>query len=115
VALAAIVKSNRDLVRERRTTHELDVLRGIAESLKTFGGSSLPQFMRTYLLMLPGEVDFPVARAEFDVRATDDGRRRLALMKQDAPPESRRSPPGDTGRPPSTATAASWRPRSRDG
>src|SRR5918995_876087 len=35
VALAAIVKSNRDIVRERRTTHELDILRGIAESLKT--------------------------------------------------------------------------------
>jgi hypothetical protein len=86
VALAAIVKSNRDIVRERRTTHELDVLLGIAESLKTFGGPSLPQFMRTYLLMLPGDVDFPVARAEFDVRATDDGRRRLALMKEDAPP-----------------------------
>jgi hypothetical protein len=86
VALAAIVKSNRDIVRERRTTHELDVLLGIAESLKTFGGPSLPQLMRTYLLMLPGDVDFPVARAEFDVRATDDGRRRHALMKQDAPP-----------------------------
>lgn len=85
LALYAIVKAKRDLAAERRIAHELDVLRSIADALRTFGSSSLLQLMRTYLHILPGDQDFSIARAQFDVRSTDEARQRLAALQQSAP------------------------------
>ncbi|WP_147258787.1 hypothetical protein [Pseudonocardia hierapolitana] len=86
LALFAIVNAKQDLANERRIAHELDVLRSIADSLRSFGSSSLLQLMRTYLHILPGNQDFPIARAQFDVRATDEAKQRLAEIKQSSPP-----------------------------
>jgi hypothetical protein len=86
VALFAVAKAKRDLVTERRVTHELDVLRSIADALRSFGSSSLVQLMRTYLQILPGYTDFPIARAEFDVRGSDPARQQLATLKLNAQP-----------------------------
>jgi hypothetical protein len=86
LALYAIVKAKRDLAAERRVTHELDVLRSVADALQSFGSSSLLQLMRTYLHILPGEQDFPIARAQFDVRSTNEAKQRLAALQQSSNP-----------------------------
>jgi len=82
VALYALVKGRRDLLQERRVTHELEVLRHIAGALRSsFGSSSLLHLMRTYLRLLPGNQDFPIARAEFKIRPSERGTQLLAALK----------------------------------
>lgn len=86
LALYAISKGKRDLIAERRTAHELDVLRFIAEALRSFGSTSFPQLMRTYLYILPGSEDFPIARAQFDIRATTTAKQRFEYVRDAAQP-----------------------------
>jgi hypothetical protein len=82
VALYALAKGKRDLLRERRVAHELEVLRHIADALRSsFGSSSLLHLMRTYLRLLPGDQDLPIARAEFGIRPSDRGTQLLAALK----------------------------------
>jgi len=69
VAFFAIWKSDRDIARERRTVHELEVLRDLSADIEGVDEELIPR-LRCGLLLLPGESDFPMLRAAVDARAT---------------------------------------------
>jgi hypothetical protein len=79
LALFAIWNSKRDIARERRINHELEVLRDLGELIYQFGevgmaglGRSGMGRLRAGLLMLPGSRDLPKLRVAVNARPSKD-------------------------------------------
>ncbi|BBH69390.1 hypothetical protein ACTI_60750 [Actinoplanes sp. OR16] len=85
IAVLAMAKSNRDLAKERRRQHELEVLRDIAEILArldretahTAGDLMAPfdevQHLKTRLILIKSNDDFPMTRAAIGAHPAERG------------------------------------------
>jgi hypothetical protein len=78
VALYAVVKAKKDLVRERRLVHELELLQRIADTLRSsldprYQSPQTALALQTYLRLLPGDEDLPLTRAEVGIRPSAKG------------------------------------------
>ena len=85
-ALYAIVKTNRDLARERRVAHELELIRGLLQVRDQVEWKRYVRNLRAQLLMVPGSMDFPMMRAATEARASKDALVAFAARYPHAPP-----------------------------
>lgn len=72
VAFSAIYLAKRDLAEERRTTHELEVLRGLNDLLLAQEGEHIKVYRcYLYLLLIPEPDDLPLTRAAVGAQASE--------------------------------------------
>jgi hypothetical protein len=84
LALYAIWKSSRDIARERRTVHELVVLRDLTEVIEQHGSAVIPR-IRSCLFLLKGSADLPMVRAAVDARPAQAAVRAFERQYRGAP------------------------------
>jgi hypothetical protein len=86
VALIAIIAGAHSLARDRRATHELDVLRAFTE-LFLGGQDDSGKLVRSYhyLLLIPGSDDLPMMRAALEARPSDEALKTFTARFPDAP------------------------------
>jgi hypothetical protein len=86
IALWAIRTAKRDLALERRTAHELEVLRLCAAILQEARSPLWYGRLRTHLLLIPGSKDLPMIRAAMGARASQEMLDAFADKYPDRPP-----------------------------
>lgn len=86
VAFSAIYLAKRDLAEERRTTHELEVLRGLNDLLLAKEEEHVKVYRcYLYLLLIPGSDDLPLTRAAVGAQASEKALSEFAKEFPDVP------------------------------
>lgn len=91
----AIVAAKRDLVKERRVTYELDILRELGGMVPvSAGGLMIDEHatvdkVRALVGSLPGSAHLPLTRAALRINPTEQSLRDFAARYSDASPDNR--------------------------
>lgn len=86
VAFYALWRAKRDILAERRASHELEVLRAFVDLFHTvIAARNWPSRAQTYLLLIEGSADMPMSRAALNARPSREAMETYRASYPDAP------------------------------
>ena len=86
VALYALWRAKRDILAERRASHELEVLRYLMDLFHTLNAAcNWPSRAQTYLLLIEGSADMPMSRAALNAQPSREAMETYRARYPNAP------------------------------